>query len=66
MKCTTREIRVTGVEYNEITRRLVKQEFTCYCTNDELGKTLSIDNGVVQFTIPFDELAKYFIGDYTK
>lgn len=28
-------------------------------TNDRLGKTLSIDNGTIQFTIPMDDIAKY-------
>ena len=28
-------------------------------TNDEVGKTLSIDNGIVQFTIPFEPIEKY-------
>lgn len=28
-------------------------------TNDHLGKTLSVDNGTIQFTIPMDDIAKY-------
>lgn len=66
MKCAIEKIKVTGVEYDTKSKRFVSKDFTCYCTNNELGKTLSINNGAVQFTISFNELAKYFIGDYTK
>lgn len=28
-------------------------------TNDKVGKTLSVDNGTIQFIIPMDEITKY-------
>ena len=34
-------------------------EFKCIITNDEKGKTLSINNGVLQFTIPFETIEGY-------
>ena len=64
MRCENREIRIVGCVYDANIKRLTKQEFTCYCTNNRLGKTLSVCNGALQFTIPFDELSKYFIGAY--
>lgn len=34
-------------------------ELECIITNDEKGKTLSINNGVLQFTIPFETIEGY-------
>ena len=34
-------------------------EFECIITNDEKGKTISINNGVLQFTIPFEPIERY-------
>ena len=31
----------------------------CIITNDEKGKTISINNGVLQFTIPFETIERY-------
>lgn len=31
----------------------------CIITNDEIGKTLSIGDGNVQFTIPFEAVERY-------
>lgn len=28
-------------------------------TNDKIGKTISIDDGYIQFTIPFEPIEKY-------
>lgn len=33
--------------------------FECIITNDEKGKTLSINNGEIQFTIPFEPIERY-------
>lgn len=38
---------------------LVPKMFDCIITNDEIGKTLSINDGNVQFTIPFEPLERY-------
>lgn len=34
-------------------------EFECIITNDEKGKTISINNGILQFTIPFAPIERY-------
>lgn len=34
-------------------------ELECIITNDEKGKTISINNGVLQFTIPFEPIEGY-------
>lgn len=34
-------------------------ELECIITNDEKGKKLSINNGVLQFTIPFETIEGY-------
>lgn len=60
MKCKSKEIKIRGAEYNNITKELKIKELTCICTNDEQGKTLSIDNGIIQFSVPVDSLIKYF------
>jgi hypothetical protein len=36
-------------------------EIDCIVTNDEIGKTLSLYYGDVQFTIPFEPLEKYLM-----
>ena len=66
MKCKNKEVSVNGMEYNDLSRKLGVRKFRCIITNDEKGKTLSIDNGIMQFTIPFEPLEKYFKGDYKK
>lgn len=38
---------------------LVPKMFDCIITNDEIGKTLSINDGNVQFTIPFEPIERY-------
>ena len=38
---------------------LVPKTFDCIITNDEIGKTLSINDGNVQFTIPFESIEKF-------
>lgn len=38
---------------------LAPKMFDCIITNDEIGKTLSINDGNVQFTIPFEPLERY-------
>lgn len=64
MKCKNKEVKVKGaVLLMDIAS---VQELTCIITNDEQGKTLSIDNDNIQFTIPFEPLEKYFKGDYKK
>ena len=38
---------------------VLPDELECIITNDEKGKTISINNGVLQFTIPFEPIARY-------
>ena len=38
---------------------LAPKMFDCIITNDEIGKTLSINDGNVQFTIPFEPIERY-------
>lgn len=59
MKCKNREISVRGMEYNDKTGKLKIKELRCIVTNDEKGKTISVDNGETQFTFPFEPLEKY-------
>ena len=36
-----------------------KQKLTCIISNDENGKTLSINDEIVQLTIPFEPIERY-------
>lgn len=66
MKCKNKVVFVDGIVHFGMTGKRCKQMLRCICTNDEKGKTLSIDNGVVQFSVAFEELEEYFKGDYKK
>lgn len=65
MKCKNKEIKVNGVFYDGKTSFAPIQLY-CICTNDENGKTLSIDNGNIQFSIPFEAVEECFKGNYRK
>lgn len=64
MKCKKKEIVVDGLIYSPPMMKRARLFVTC--TNDEKGKTLSIDNGTIQFSIPMDQIAEYFKGDYRR
>lgn len=64
MKCRNKEVQVTGIEFDLETNKAFITLINCICSNDEYGKTLSIDNGKIQFTISFNDIEKYFKGDY--
>ena len=64
MKCKNKVVNVKGTVYNGASQMKNRCNFNVICTNDEKGKQLSIDNGLLQFSIPFDDIAKYFEGDY--
>lgn len=66
MKCKNKEIRIKGLAYNNKERKVSLVEFCCICTNDEQGKTLSIDNGTIQFTIDMGKVAEIFKDSYKK
>lgn len=38
---------------------VLPDELECIITNDEKGKTISINNGVLQFNIPFEPIERY-------
>jgi hypothetical protein len=62
VKCKNKEVIVTGlVQYfmgYEIT--ICKEKLRVICTNDEKGKTLSVNDGRIQMSIPFEEVEEYF------
>lgn len=65
MKCKNKEITVIGTMY--VGKILIAPyELYCICTNDESGKTLSINNGHHQFSIPFEAVEECFKGNYKK
>lgn len=64
MQCKNKEIVVRGMEYDR--KNVIIKKLRCICTNDEIGKTLSINNGVTQFTIPFEAVEECFKGDYRR
>lgn len=57
MKCKNKKVMVDGGISNGIS--VVTAKLTCIITNDEQGKTLSINDGMKQFTIPFEPIEKY-------
>lgn len=65
MKCKNKEIAVQGIVFDG-KLSLKKTILHCICTNDEKGKSLSIDDGNIQFTIPFEAIEHCFKGDYKK
>lgn len=66
MKCKNKEVVVDGMIYIGMTGERYMMKLRCLCTNNGKGKTLSVDNGVVQFSVPFEEIEEYFKGDYKK
>lgn len=60
MKCKNKSVRVTGIRYDgNAEYKFEKVTLEAIITNDERGKTLSINDGKIQFTIPFEPLQKY-------
>jgi hypothetical protein len=57
MKCKNKRIVVNGIEITDST--IAQVPFECLITNDEKGKTLSIYNGYVQFSVPVEPLEKW-------
>ena len=64
MKCKNYELMVKGARYDDETRKVTFMKLCAICSNDEFGKTLSIDDGRIQFSLNFEHLAKIFEGDY--
>lgn len=59
MNCKNKEILVTGIRFDDQAEKFKITRFRCIVTNDARGKTLSIDDGKVQYSIPFEPLEKY-------
>lgn len=60
MNCRNKTIKVLGFRYDGNEKmQFEKVQFECIVTNDKRGKTLSINDGKVQYTIPFEPLQKY-------
>ena len=57
MKCKNKKVYVKGVRLLGV--RLDTLRLECIVTNDECGKTLSINDGHTQFTIPFEPIEKF-------
>ena len=60
MKCKNKCIIVKGIRYDGNKDFICdKVDLECIVTNDHLGKTLSINDGHIQFTIPFEKLERW-------
>lgn len=59
MKCKNKIIKVEGMVNSILNLKPKPTTLTCTITNDEKGKTLSIDNEVFQFTIKFEDIEEY-------
>jgi len=57
MKCINKLFKVNGLQGSPM--GIVAKELRVIVTNDKDGKTLTVDNGTIQFTIPMDSIAAY-------
>lgn len=55
------EIKVGGTRFRKVGNqmRFAPLKFNVLISNDDIGKTISINDGETQFTIPFEPLEKY-------
>lgn len=51
-------IKVNGFVMDTLKGFFKPEELTIRVSNDSKGKTLSIDNGEVQFTVPYEPIEK--------
>lgn len=58
-KVKNQHVRVDGGVNVSGSPFMVPKTFDCIITNDEIGKTLSINDGNVQFIIPFEPIERY-------
>lgn len=58
MRCKNKEIITNGIQTSPL--GMLEKELHVLITNDSVGKTLSVDNGTIQFTIPMDDII-YFL-----
>lgn len=60
MKCKNKQVTVKGIRYDGNEEFKVDTvDFECIVTNDDKGKTLSLCDGHLMFTIPFEELEEW-------
>ncbi len=59
MKCKNKEVIVNGMFYDNESGELDFKKIHCIITNDQFGKTLSVDDGKIQLTIPFEQIEKW-------
>lgn len=57
MKYQSKEFKINGIQNSPLGMEV--KELHILISNDTVGKTLSIDNGTIQFTIPMDNLINY-------
>ena len=57
-------LQVVGLETTKI--EVNEKALNVMITNDRLGKTISINNGIIQFTIPFEPLEPFLIKNNKK
>ncbi|MBE5756903.1 MAG: hypothetical protein E7342_03790 [Clostridiales bacterium] len=56
----TKEFKTKGLQFNDSTNIMSEVYLNVYCTNDERGKTVSINNGKIQFTFDPKEILDFF------
>ena len=59
MKVKNKHLKVKGGVTHKLVGGMKFEELNVIVTNDEIGKSISIGNGIVQFTIPFEPIEKY-------
>ena len=66
MRCKNKVVNVFGIIYNDTTQTAQMGKLRCIITNNEGGKTLSVDNGEIQFSFGFEQIEEFFRGDYRR
>lgn len=58
-----KKIQVSGLVTDGESGAMVIQRFNVQMTRDSRGKTLSISDGKVQFTVPFEPIERVMMGE---
>lgn len=61
MKCKNKHFSMKGYKQSVIKNEIRPVLLGVIVTNDDLGKTISVNDGITQFTFPADEVAKWLI-----
>lgn len=59
MKCKNKVVQVDGIRSGFEKEFFKNVKFNVMITNDDHGKTISLDDGIHQFTIPFEPIEEY-------